>query len=106
MLFVACLVVTALLLWLAAGIGVLAERRSAKLAWRVRGVAIALSACALWWPAHALHTEGTLAATSGARSMLAWLPALALSALGLATTRAWALGSWAGSVVASTVKAE
>ncbi len=103
MLLVACLVVTALLLWLAAGIGVLAERRSAKLAWRVRGVAIVLGACALWWPAHALQAEGTLAASSGARSMLAWLPALALCGLGLATTRAWALGSWAGSMVGGIV---
>ena len=66
MLFIACLVVTALLLWLAAGIGVLADRRSAKLAWRLRGVAIVLSACALWWPAHALQTEGTLVASARA----------------------------------------
>ena len=99
MLLAACLVVTALLLWLAAGIGVLAERRSAKLAWRVRGIAVVLGACALWWPAHTLQAEGTLAASSGASSMLAWLPALALCALGLATTRAWALRSWAGSVI-------
>jgi diguanylate cyclase (GGDEF)-like protein len=99
MLVVACFVVTALLLWLAAGIGVLAERRSAKLAWRVRAVAVVLSACALWWPAHALQMEGTLAASSGVRSMLAWLPALALAGLGLASTRAWAMGSWAGSLL-------
>ena len=103
MLFIACLVVTALLLWLAAGIGVLADRRSAKLAWRLRGVAIVLSACALWWPAHALQTEGTLVASVGARSMLAWLPALALFSLGLATTRAWAMGSWAGTVLGGVV---
>ena len=49
------------------GIGVLAERRSARLAWRVRGVSIVLAACALWWPAHALQTEGTLAASSGGK---------------------------------------
>ncbi|MFT3956655.1 MAG: EAL domain-containing protein [Piscinibacter sp.] len=90
MLVAACFVVTALLLWLAAGMAAAADRRPRALARAVRAGAALLVACALWWPAHMLHVEGTLVAFEGARSVLAWLPPLALAFLSLATARAWA----------------
>ncbi len=100
MLVAACFVVTALLLWLAAGIAVAADRRSKPLARFIRLGAAALVACGLWWPAHTLQVEGTLVASSGIRSMLAWLPALGLSLVALATARAWAVRSVAGTLAA------
>ncbi|WP_341893124.1 EAL domain-containing protein, partial [Variovorax sp. YR752] len=93
MLVAACFVVTALLLWLAAGMSALADRRARPLARAIRLVAALIVACGLWWPAHMLHVEGTLVAFEGIRSALAWLPPLALSLLALATARAWAHGS-------------
>jgi len=100
MLVAACFVVTALLLWLAAGIGALADRRAPPLARSIRVGVVVLVGCGLWWPAHALNVEGTLVASSGLRSLLAWLPALALAALGLASARAWVARSWAGTLAA------
>jgi diguanylate cyclase (GGDEF)-like protein len=100
MLVAACFVVTALLLWLAAGIAVAAGRRGKPLAQLIRLGAAALVACGLWWPAHTLQVEGTLVASSGIRSMLAWLPALGLSLVALATARAWAVRSIAGTLAA------
>ena len=102
MLVAACFVVTALLLWLAAGMAALADRRARALATAIRAGAAVLVACGLWWPAHTLRVEGTLVASAGARSMLAWLPALALASLGLVTARAWAIGSIAGALAAAT----
>ncbi len=90
MLVAACFIVTALLLWLAAGMSALADRRVRPLARAIRLGAAMLAACALWWPAHMLHIEGTLVAADGARSLLALLPPLALALLALATARAWA----------------
>ena len=95
MLVVACFVVTALLLWLAAGMAAAADRRPRPLARAVRASAALLVACALWWPAHMLHIQGTLVAFEGIRSVLAWLPPLSLAFLSLATARAWAKRSFA-----------
>jgi len=100
MLVAACFVVTAVLLWLAAGIAVAAERRGKPLAQAIRLGAAVLVACGLWWPAHTLQVEGTLVASSGIRSVLAWLPALGLSLVALATARAWAARSMAGVLAA------
>ncbi|WP_298831733.1 EAL domain-containing protein [uncultured Piscinibacter sp.] len=105
MLVAACFVVTALLLWLAAGMAALADRRARPLATAIRGGAAVLVACGLWWPAHTLRVEGTLVAASGMPSLLAWLPALALAFLGLITARAWAMGSIAGALAAATATA-
>ena len=100
MLVAACFVVTTLLLWLAAGVGAAAERRAVPLARRIRLGAAVLVACGLWWPAHTLQVEGTLVASSGIGSMLAWLPALGLALVALATARAWSVRSVAGTLSA------
>ncbi|MBS0443881.1 MAG: hypothetical protein JSR38_18160, partial [Proteobacteria bacterium] len=65
MLLAACFVVTALMLWLAAGIAARADRHRKPLPWVIRGGAAALVACALWWPPHTLQIEGTLVAADG-----------------------------------------
>jgi diguanylate cyclase (GGDEF)-like protein len=101
MLVAACTAVTALLLWLAAGLAVLADRRPRPLSLAIRAAAAVLVACGLWWPAHALRAEGTLAAAEGIRSMLAWLPALAFALLALVAARAWTKRAIAAALAAS-----
>ena len=87
MLLAACFVVTAVMLWLAAGIAARADRHRKPLLWVIRGGAAALVACALWWPPHTLHAEGTLVAAEGPMDLLGWLPALAFALVALATAR-------------------
>ncbi len=89
-------VVTALLLWLAASIGALAERRQRPLSHAIRAGAVVLAGCAFWWPAHVLQAAGTLMAEQGPGAMLGWLPALGLALAMLATARARAVGLVAG----------
>jgi len=98
MLVAACLVVTALLLWLAAGIAARANRRNKPLPLLVRVGAAVLVACALWWPPHMLQAQGTLVAADGPKAMLGWLPALGLALVALATARAAAAKSLAGTL--------
>ncbi len=96
MLLAACFVVTALMLWLAAGIAARADRHRKPLPWVIRGGAAALVACALWWPPHTLQAEGTLVAADGAMALLGWLPALGFALVALVTARAAATRSIAG----------
>ncbi|WP_395692687.1 putative bifunctional diguanylate cyclase/phosphodiesterase [Piscinibacter sp.] len=87
---------TALMLWLAAGIAARADRYRKPLPWVIRGGAAALVACALWWPPHTLQIEGTLVAADGPMALLGWLPALGFALVALATARAAATRSIAG----------
>ncbi|MFT3666514.1 putative bifunctional diguanylate cyclase/phosphodiesterase [Piscinibacter sp.] len=98
MLLAVCFAVTASLLWLAAGVAARAESRSRLLSLALRGSAVLLAACALWWPPHLLQAEGTLAAAAGPRAMLGWLPVLGLALLALATARAAAARAVAGAL--------
>ena len=102
MLVATCFVVTAVLLWLAAGLAAAADRHRRPLAAGVRLGAAGLVACGLWWPAHTLRVDGTLVDGSGIGSMLAWLPPVALALVALATARAWSSRSLALALAAGT----
>ncbi|MCW5662205.1 MAG: EAL domain-containing protein [Piscinibacter sp.] len=101
MLIAACFVVTACLLWLAGEVSVAASMRPRRVARAGVGAALLLAAGGLWWPAHALPMEGTLAAAGGAWNLVVWLPGLALAALGAAAARAIARQHWLGTVGAA-----
>jgi len=100
MLIAACFVVTAGLLWLGAEIAVLAANRPRRTGLPATAAALALIACGLWWPGHAVQAEGTLSAAGGARALLAWLPCMLLAALGFASASGYAARAGVRTLVA------
>jgi diguanylate cyclase len=105
MLTAACFVMTACLLWLGAEIGAQAASRPGRLALAVLATGVGLAASGLWWPAHVLNMEGTLAAGPGLMALLAWLPPLGLAGLGRLTAGRITAGAWGFAVPAGIATA-
>ena len=100
MLIAACFIVTAGLLWLGAEIAVLAAHRPQRSGLPATAAALALIACGLWWPGHAVQAEGTLPAAGGARALLAWLPCMLLAAVGFVCASGYAARAGVRTLVA------
>ncbi len=78
---VACFLVSTALLWLAAETAVASVGRPAALLRALVSGSVVLSACGLWWPAHALRVHEVVTFEGVASLGFAWLPAVAMALL-------------------------
>ena len=98
----ASLVFSAVLLWLAAELAVQGSARPQGVRGMVWGVAAALTACALWWPANAVRSGAAGAYASVPAWSTALLAATALAALAGAIGALWQGGRRAWAVILAT----
>ncbi len=102
LLMTASFAVCATLLWLAGELAVAAPARPPRVTRALLAMAVVLSACALWWPVHALRAAG-VAGQSVAGWQWLWptLPALLLAGLAAVVGGLWNSGQRAAAGLAA-----